>query len=97
MFVDLDNDNIHGDAVEGTYGVARDVTDKKQAQELINYQAYHVTLTRLPNRVLMEDRLSLAMTHAIRNKQKLAVMFLDLDRCKWVNDTLGHTTGDRLL
>ena len=97
MSVELGNENIHGDPVQGTYGVARDVTDKKRAQELISFQAYHDTLTRLPNRILMEDRLDLAMTHAIRNKQKLAVMFLDLDRFKWVNDTLGHTTGDRLL
>jgi diguanylate cyclase (GGDEF)-like protein/PAS domain S-box-containing protein len=83
--------------IEGTYGVARDITENKQAQELINFQAYHDTLTRLPNRVLMEDRLNLAITHAVRNGQKLAVMFLDLDRFKWVNDTLGHATGDRLL
>ncbi len=97
MSVELGNDNIHGNAVQGTYGVARDVTEKKQAQETINYQAYHDMLTRLPNRVLMEDRLDVAMTHATRNKERLAVMFLDLDRFKWVNDTLGHTTGDRLL
>ena len=97
MSVDLDNDNIHGEPVHGTYGVARDITDRKQAQELINYQAYHDMLTRLPNRILMEDRLGLARTHALRNKQKLAIMFLDLDRFKWVNDTLGHTIGDRLL
>jgi diguanylate cyclase (GGDEF)-like protein/PAS domain S-box-containing protein len=97
MSVELDNNTIHGEPVQGTYGVARDITDRKQAQELINYQAYHDMLTRLPNRVLMEDRLNVAMTHAIRNKQKLAVMFLDLDRFKWVNDTLGHSIGDRLL
>lgn len=97
MSVALDGDSIHGEGLQGTYGVARDVTDRKQAQETINYQAYHDMLTRLPNRVLMEDRLNLAMTHSARNKQKLAVMFLDLDRFKWVNDTLGHTTGDRLL
>jgi len=81
----------------GTYGVARDVTEKKQAQELISYQAYHDLLTRLPNRALMEDRLNVAITQAERSKQKIAVMFLDLDRFKWVNDTLGHTMGDRLL
>jgi diguanylate cyclase (GGDEF)-like protein/PAS domain S-box-containing protein len=81
----------------GTYGVARDVTEKKKAQELINFQAYHDLLTKLPNRVLMEDRLSIAITQAGRNKQNLAVMFLDLDRFKWVNDTMGHTMGDRLL
>jgi diguanylate cyclase (GGDEF)-like protein/PAS domain S-box-containing protein len=83
--------------VKGTYGVARDITERKQAAELINFQAYHDLLTRLPNRTLLEDRLTLAITQASRNKQKLAVMFLDLDRFKWVNDTLGHAIGDRLL
>ncbi|MFT6750717.1 MAG: diguanylate cyclase (GGDEF)-like protein/PAS domain S-box-containing protein [Candidatus Azotimanducaceae bacterium] len=82
---------------QGTYGVARDITEKKQAQEVIKFQAYHDLLTNLPNRALMEDRLQIAITQAKRNKQKLAVMFLDLDRFKWVNDTMGHTIGDRLL
>lgn len=81
----------------GTYGVARDITERKQAQELINYQVYHDLLTKLPNRALMEDRLSIALSHAKRNKQKLAVMFLDLDRFKWINDSMGHSIGDRLL
>ncbi len=83
--------------VKGTYGVARDITERKKAAELIKFQAYHDLLTRLPNRTLLEDRLSLAIRQANRNKQQLAVMFLDLDRFKWVNDTLGHTMGDRLL
>jgi len=82
---------------QGTYGVARDITEKKQAQEVINFQAYHDLLTNLPNRALMEDRLQIAITQSKRNNQKLAVMFLDLDRFKWVNDTMGHTMGDRLL
>lgn len=82
---------------QGTYGVARDVTERKQAQELINYQAYHDLLTKLPNRALMEDRLGIAMTQSKRSGQPLAVMFLDLDRFKWVNDTMGHSIGDRLL
>lgn len=92
------NQHDHGDGpFHGTYGVARDVTERKQAQELINYQAYHDLLTKLPNRALMEDRLSIAITQAKRNQQNLAVMFLDLDRFKWVNDTMGHAMGDRLL
>lgn len=98
MAVDFDDPELQTSLpLQGTYGVARDITEKKQAQELISYQAYHDLLTRLPNRALMEDRLNIAITQALRNKNKLAVMFLDLDRFKWVNDTLGHAIGDRLL
>ncbi|ERS87552.1 diguanylate cyclase [Marinobacter sp. EVN1] len=79
------------------YGIARDVTERKEAEAFINFQAYHDLLTRLPNRALFKDRLELAITHARRSQQKLAVMFLDLDRFKVVNDTLGHAMGDRLL
>ncbi len=81
----------------GTYGTARDISERKQAQEVINFQAYHDLLTHLPNRALLKDRLDLAITQARRNKRKLAAMFLDLDRFKLVNDTLGHSMGDRLL
>ncbi len=81
----------------GTYGTARDISERKEAEEVINFQAYHDLLTHLPNRALLKDRLSLAITQARRNKNKLAVMFLDLDRFKLVNDTLGHSMGDRLL
>jgi diguanylate cyclase (GGDEF)-like protein/PAS domain S-box-containing protein len=81
----------------GTYGTARDISQRKEAEQVINFQAYHDLLTHLPNRALLKDRLSLAITQAQRNKRRLAVMFLDLDRFKIVNDTLGHTMGDRLL
>lgn len=81
----------------GTYGTARDVTERKEAEEFINFQAYHDLLTRLPNRALFKDRLNIALAQAKRNKTNLAVMFLDLDRFKIVNDTLGHAMGDRLL
>lgn len=99
MLIDLEYSGLHdsGSQFTGTYGVARDITERKNAQELINFQAYHDLVTRLPNRALLEDRLSLSITQASRNKQQLAVMFLDIDRFKWVNDTLGHTIGDRLL
>jgi diguanylate cyclase (GGDEF)-like protein/PAS domain S-box-containing protein len=81
----------------GTYGIARDITDRKRAEKLISYQAYHDILTDLPNRVLFRDRLELALIQAKRNERQLAVMFVDLDRFKLVNDTLGHMKGDELL
>ncbi len=81
----------------GTYGVARDVTERKIAEETISFQAYHDLLTKLPNRALLRDRLSLAISQAKRDDEKLAVMFLDLDRFKNINDSLGHMIGDELL
>jgi len=83
--------------LHGTYGVARDITDRMKADQLISYQAYHDILTDLPNRVLFRDRLNLAMLQAKRNGTELALMFIDLDRFKLVNDTLGHAVGDVLL
>ena len=81
----------------GTYGVAKDVTARKKAEKLINYQAYHDLLTGLANRMLFKDHLELAIAQAKRNHHMLAVMFMDLDRFKVVNDTLGHAIGDLLL
>lgn len=85
------------DRILGTYGTARDITERKEAEEFINFQAYHDLLTRLPNRALFKDRLNLALAQSKRNNKHVAVMFLDLDRFKIVNDTLGHAMGDRLL
>jgi diguanylate cyclase (GGDEF)-like protein/PAS domain S-box-containing protein len=81
----------------GTYGIARDITDRKQAESFMRFQAYHDLLTGLPNRSLFRDRLSLSISHAKRNGSKVAVMFLDVDRFKVVNDTLGHSVGDLLI
>jgi diguanylate cyclase len=86
-----------GQKFVGTYGIARDITDRIEAEEIIRFQAYHDMLTRLPNRTLLQDRLYQAISHAKRNNTQLAVMFLDLDRFKLVNDTLGHIIGDKLL
>ncbi len=86
-----------GDGFVGTFGTARDISERKEAEDLINFQAYHDLLTQLPNRALLKDRLGVAINQARRNQRKFAVMFLDLDRFKLVNDTLGHGMGDRLL
>jgi diguanylate cyclase (GGDEF)-like protein/PAS domain S-box-containing protein len=85
------------DGFSGYYGTARDVTERKKSEHLIRFQAFHDLLTRLPNRSLFNDRLDLAITHSRRHNQILAVMYLDLDRFKAVNDTFGHSVGDLLL
>lgn len=80
----------------GLYGVARDISERKRAEEIISFQAFHDQLTLLPNRVLFKDRLELAITQAQRRNGTLAVMFIDIDRFKLVNDTFGHAEGDAL-
>ncbi len=78
-------------------GTIIDITDRKYAQEQVEYQAYHDVLTGLPNRLLFRDRITIALAHARRTNRNVAVMFLDLDDFKAVNDKLGHTVGDHLL
>ncbi len=77
--------------------IMRDVTEKKEAEETIRYQAYHDTLTGLANRESLYERFVLAQAAAQRHSQKLAILFLDLDRFKVINDTLGHSLGDLIL
>jgi diguanylate cyclase (GGDEF)-like protein/PAS domain S-box-containing protein len=77
--------------------VSRDVTERKEVEEQVEYQAYHDSLTGLPNRRLFRDRLTIALAYARRMQRFLSVMFLDLDRFKYVNDTLGHSLGDEML
>ena len=76
---------------------AYDIEEKKQAEERIEHLAWHDALTDLPNRLLFQDRLGIALARALRYGEQVAVMMLDLDRFKEINNTLGHETGDQLL
>lgn len=78
-------------------GILLDITDRKRAEADIAFKAYHDGLTRLPNRALFLDRLDVALAHARRNQTSLAVLFLDLDDMKAINDTFGHPIGDSVL
>lgn len=88
--------NASGQAVRAI-GTMMDITQRKQAEEIIRYQAVYDQLTGLPNRILFNQRLLASLRQAKKNQKMLAVMFLDLDRFKKINDTLGHAAGDRLL
>lgn len=77
--------------------VCEDITERKRAEERIHYLAHHDALTGLPNRVLMEDRVDQYIAHAERFRESVAMLFLDLDGFKHINDSLSHHTGDRLL
>ena len=74
-----------------------DITERKRMEKAILHRAHHDPLTDLPNRLLFKDILSIELAKAQRGKKKFAVLFLDLDRFKYINDTLGHDNGDQLL
>lgn len=78
-------------------GILLDISERKRAEQDIAFKAYHDPLTGLPNRALFLDRLEVALAHARRGQTTLAVLFLDLDDMKSINDTFGHAVGDRVL
>jgi diguanylate cyclase (GGDEF)-like protein/PAS domain S-box-containing protein len=78
-------------------GIIQDITARKQTEEQIRFLAYYDALTHLPNRALLVDRLKRALVSAGRSNRLTAILFLDLDRFKRINDTLGHSAGDKLL
>ncbi len=83
--------------VIGSAGISRDISERKQAQAHIEFLADHDDLTKLPNRRLLSDRLQQYIARAHRQKDKLAVLFIDLDGFKQINDTAGHSAGDMVL
>ncbi|HQK79406.1 MAG TPA: PAS domain S-box protein [Syntrophales bacterium] len=81
----------------GFMGILHDVTERRKSEETIHWLAYHDALTGLPNRLLFRDRLVMAIAQAKRNGEQLAVMMMDLDKFKEINDTRGHDVGDAVL
>lgn len=83
--------------LENYISIARDTTEQTEAEKNIHFLAYYDVLTGLPNRTLLRDRLGQMIAVSHRDQQQFALLFMDLDRFKYINDSMGHTVGDRLL
>ncbi|MBI5890410.1 MAG: EAL domain-containing protein [Nitrosomonadales bacterium] len=88
--------DTRGDVVNYV-SIARDTTEQTEAEKNIHFLAYYDVLTGLPNRTLLRDRLGQMIAVSHRDKQQFALLFMDLDRFKYINDSMGHSVGDRLL
>ncbi|MES1982610.1 MAG: EAL domain-containing protein [Pseudomonadota bacterium] len=86
-----------GPKIVGIAGVARDITERKATEEKIHFLAHYDTLTEIPNRFMLFERLTQLLAQARQDNNGIAIIYVDLDRFKTINDTLGHTAGDQLL
>ena len=93
----LGNNLLDHPGIRGIVLTSRNITERKRAEERVQYLANYDVLTGLPNRFLMQDRLTQVIAHAYRNRLRAALVHIDLDRFKVVNETLGHYVGDALL
>ena len=97
MILEINGAVVNYKGKKAILSINRDITERKKMEKAIKDLAYQDPLTALPNRLLFNDRIDVALEHAKRKNQKLALMFLDLDQFKGINDMFGHRIGDLLL